>query len=930
MIASPLSDAILKLYLFGPARLERNGEAARFETKKALALLAYLVVEGPQTRDQAANLFWPDHDIARARGTLRRTLSAIRSASGDRDLLDADRERIAVRLDRIWVDVIEFRRLLESGQVESGRDALANLKRAVELGRAELLGGVSLRGAYDFEHWQYRTQETLQRELATALKRLVEIHYEQGHPESAIPHAVGWNELDPLHESGHRWLMRLYAETGDRSGAIEQYHRCVRVLAEELAVGPTEETTRLYESLTAGTPATTASERRPTSVSVPAELPLVGRATEEKLLRDVAETGSRLVVIEGEAGIGKTRLARLLIDLVSATGRNVVEVRCHEEESGHAFGIATRLLHRALDAASTSTVANIDPLSAGEARRLLPELSMFRDDLPQPESLDSPGAQTAFFHGLWETVMTLLGDNPAILIDDVQWSDAGSTEFLAYGIRRLERLPVIVVVTLRSEEVGPEDILRRVLAEAQRAGTAESLAPRRLSADDVAALVAEINPQATGLAPRLFEETEGVPFFISEYLKVATAEDEWPIASGVAQLIRTQVARISEIANQVLTAASVIGRDLSIELLEAVSGRSVEETTDAIDELERRGLLVLGATNQAYDFSHEKVREVVFADTSLARRRLLHSRAATHLQNQREIAPAAYHAQQAGHDEAAAQLYADAGSRARDLFANEEALAHLQAAIGLGHPDAAGLHEAIGDVQTLLGRYRDALASYQAALAFSTEVDVAARLERQIGRLFLRRGEEASAEAHLRRAAEESRDPAQKSRALADLALATTAYGGGDPERIAQQALAAAKEAGDAAALARADNVIGLLAARRGALDEARSRLQASVEGAAQVGDPSLEVAALNNLALTERDAGNPVLALELLERAIKLCESQGDLHRAAALHNNAADILHAKGNSAESEAQSRRAAELFAQVGEPFSEPGIWKLVTW
>lgn len=779
-------------------------------------------------------------------------------------------------------------------------------------------------------------EESLRKEFGSALARLVEARQGRGDLDEAIGYARTWLELDPLHEPAHQALIRLHFEAGDRAAAIDQYRTCVRVLSEELAVAPLEETTRFYEAITAGAePAPQARVRTTpddgTGVAVE-ELPLTGRQAEETVLRDAARAEARLIVIEGEPGIGKTRLASVLVGAMGDAGRNAVMVRSHEEEAGHAFGVASRLLHRALDAASTSAVRGIDVASATEALRLVPELRDLREDLDEPSSLDSPGAQTSFFHGVWETLVALAGTGAAVIVDDAQWCDRGTVELVAYGIRRLDRLPITIALTWRRDEIGPDHLLRHVLADARRSGVAQVLNPGRLDEREVAALVDNLGIDSPDLARRLYQETEGVPFFIAEYLKVtAAATGEWPVAAGVRDLVRTQVARLSGVAQQVMTAAAVVGRDVTVDLLEAVSGRAPDEVADAIDELERRGLLVASGDKASYDFSHEKVRRVVSDDTSLARRRLLHGRAAHHLEHLGETALAAYHAREAGQEADAARLFASAGEHARQLFANEEALRHLEAALALGHPDTPALHEAIGNIHTLMGRYGEARASYEAALAFVHERGTEARLERLLGSLFLRRGEAGRAEAHLRRATELAVDPADASRALAELALATAEAGTDAALPIAERAVVSAETTGDDETLARAYSVAGLLLARAGKLDDARERLRGSAQRAAGLTDPSPHVAALNNLALVERDAGETEAALDLLDEAIKLSEKQGDLHRVAALHNNAADVLHELGRTEESQAHSRSAAELFARVGEdPTREPGIWKLVSW
>ena len=196
-----------------------------------------------------------------------------------------------------------------------------------------------------------------------------------------------------------------------------------------------------------------------------------------------------------------------------------------------------------------------------------------------------------------------------------------------------------------------------------------------------------------------------------------------------------------------------------------VSGRSEEEAVAALEELTRLGLVeeVKGAGQRtvAYDFGHEKLRALVYEETSLARRRLLHRRVAESLahraRRRRETGALAgqiaHHYRLAGRDAEAAHHFRVAGEHARALYANAEALAHFRAALALGHPDAAELHEAVGDLQTLLGEYGGALASYETAAALG-DGDNLSGIERKLGNVYQRRGEWELAESHLEAALE--------------------------------------------------------------------------------------------------------------------------------------------------------------------------------
>lgn len=253
--------AELRILLLGAPRIERDGVAVEFDTRKATALLAYLGVTGQfHQRDTIAALLWPEYDSERSRGALRRTLSTVRSALDDRWLAVA-RNTVGLDADGLWVDVREFRRLLaEARDREPG--ALAALGAAAGLYRGDFLAGFALRDSAEFDEWQSFQAEGLRRDLGEALGRLVSGHIARGELSAAIGHARRLVGLDPLNEPAHRSLMQLYAWTGNRSAAIRQYRECERLLDRELGVAPLQETRALHEAIRTGSfAARTTSDR---------------------------------------------------------------------------------------------------------------------------------------------------------------------------------------------------------------------------------------------------------------------------------------------------------------------------------------------------------------------------------------------------------------------------------------------------------------------------------------------------------------------------------------------------------------------------------------------------------------------------------------------------------------------------------------------
>lgn len=337
----------LAIYTFGPPRVELDGEPVVIERSKALALLVYLALEpGEHSRQSLAVLFWPDYDQSRASAYLRRNLWALKEALGQ-DCIAAGRD--LVRLNResgVWVDVLEFRRLLDSC-LEHGHgsarqavcpDCLVPLQQAVELYRAGFLEGFGLRDSPGFDDWQFYQAEGLRQSLAAALERLARCQMDQRVFEPAIAAARRMVALNPIAEEGHRLLMRAYALGGQHNLALRQYQECARILEAELGVEPQPETRDLYEQIREGrldkgkqmpvapasAPVEPVSEAAPGAHppaipsparvppnNLPAQLtPFVGRVAELATISGLlGNPDCRLLTLLGPGGIGKTRLA---------------------------------------------------------------------------------------------------------------------------------------------------------------------------------------------------------------------------------------------------------------------------------------------------------------------------------------------------------------------------------------------------------------------------------------------------------------------------------------------------------------------------------------------------------------------------------------------------------------------------------------------
>ena len=980
----------LTIYLLGSPRFERNGENLNLDTRKASALVAYLaIVKQRQSRDTLAALFWPEFDQTHARATLRRTLSTLNKAL-DGSFLEISREYINLDFNAgIWVDVDEFHRLLSECQSHDHSpkeicvQCLKPLNAAVELYGGDFLAGFSLRDSSNFDDWQFYQADFLRREFTSALERLVQCYISSGNFEAAIIHAQQWLALDRLNESAHRQLMQLYAWNGQQSSALQQYRECVQVLDRELSVGPLESTTSLYQAIkehqispspapkqistmTADSPKMTPSRSSSnvTTFTFQPGYSLVGRSQELAQLKQVYEginTAGHLILLEGEAGIGKTRLAEEFLADVQSEGAIVISTRCYEGETQFAFGPVVGGLRTtlALEGAEQK-LKGIPLLWMSEAARLLPELNTYRADLLAPLPLDSPGGRSRFFEGLKQVLYALCNSElPGIVFfDDIQWADSATLDLLSYLVRRLREQPLCLLVTIRNKQATNDNRIYQLQNEALRSGHATVISLSRLNLNSVRALVFSTSLDKKVLnedfIEHLYQETEGLPYFLIEYVLamingVLPVESEhWSPPGSVRELLHSRLHAVGETGKQLLGAAAVIGRSFDFDTLREVSGRGEEETVNALEELIAQGLVEevdVSASDRVlkYDFGHERLRSLVYEETSLARRRLLHRRVAEALiGSTREnrilgtlAGQIAYHYEKSGNEAVAAEYFKQAGDYAHSLYANSEAMKHYRMALALGYTNAAILHENIGDLFTLSGEYNNAIKSYETAAALCIP-SALANVEHKLGNVYERLGEWDLAGSHYEMTLHlfvQEESEGERSKVYADWSLAM--YHRGQIDRaidLAKRALNLAEEAQDIRALAQAHNILGILASNQQRDKEAQHHLEQSLVLAEELDDMSIRIAVLNNLALVCKSHGEIERAIALTQDALALCKSLGDLHREAALYSNLADLFHENGDAEVAMTYLKQSVSIFAEIGEEagIMRPEIWKLVEW
>ncbi|MEK6220802.1 MAG: AAA family ATPase, partial [Chloroflexota bacterium] len=401
----------------------------------------------------------------------------------------------------------------------------------------DFMEGFSLKDSYEFDDWQFFERDRLRRQYAQILDQLAVWETAAGNNENAIRYAQKWLALDRLHEPAHQQLMKLYSLTGQRTAALRQYRVCTRIMEEELGVQPLEETTALYHQILesggkpkfqpAATAKVTLSASDPTLLG--AQI-LVGRNEElsklQKILNAIKQDG-QIVGVIGEAGIGKTRLVEDFYAQPENSEHVAIIGRGYRGEDDRPYGTIVDGLRETISRPELQEkIAQIPKHWLREASRLLPELVEISSISETHTFLEGPGAQGRLFEALRQIIAACVTDRVGILwMDDLTWADQASTDFLAYLARNLNGLPVMLIFCWRDDGEAQAQRLENIFQDAARHKLCTLLPLVLLSAAEVRTLSQISYYFPVIFLDHLIKTSEGLPFFVVEYLALAGSTD---------------------------------------------------------------------------------------------------------------------------------------------------------------------------------------------------------------------------------------------------------------------------------------------------------------------------------------------------------------------------------------------------------------------
>ncbi|MDA0158913.1 AAA family ATPase [Solirubrobacter ginsenosidimutans] len=828
---------MLRVWLGGGLRLEAGGEELPPPpSRRARGVLAYLALhEGPHPRGQLAARFWPDVLDDSARTSLRAALSELRRALGPAAAqIVATRDAVALAAD---VDARRFDRALRAGDPGA----------AVRACPAQILEGFD-------DDWAYEARRTHGERLTEALEQLAAATDD---PAEAVRLTREQVALDPLAEEPNRRLIERLANAGDRAAALVAGERYAERLRTTLAIAPSRETRAALDALRR-TPAAD-PPAVPAVLTREHETAFVGRASELERLRaawaDVSlQRSRRVVLIAGEPGVGKTRLAHRFAREVLDGGTRVLLGRCWEEPLAAFEPFAQAL--RALGAA----------------------------DVLHPGADVGAGAR----HRLFDAVDAALTSERGLLliIDDLHWADQGTLLLTSFLLRSDRPGPLLVLGTYRDTELGRRSPLTGALAELQRDAGLLRVGLRGLAEGDVSALARSLLGD-DAVAARVHARTDGNAFFVEQVLRGLAESPELP--ESVRQAVGIRLSRLGEDASDLLAAAAVLGAEFDPRALVGMTALEPAAAELALDEALRARLLRPVPSGGRVEFAHALVREVVYAELNVLRRARLHRRAAEVLRElgeSRRLEEIAFHlfeAASTGDAREAAELLVRAGRRAVDGLAYEDAAEHFQRALDAlelagAEPEAGPVLLARGDALLRAGEPTTARAQFTAAARIARATgDTALQAEAALGYAGLGIaivGLDAETIARLEEAlaALGSGSPVLRSRVLARLAVEL--YYAPDRRRsetLSADAVAAA--AADPGALAAALNARHVALWRPDRVAERLSTATAMIAAARSARAPQLELQARNWRVLDLFELGDMPACREQIARHNRLAD---------------------------------------------------------
>jgi len=625
------------------------------------------------------------------------------------------------------------------------------------------------------------------------------------------------------------------------------------------------------------------------------EIPLIDRVEEVKLLKESVDRAIQgeggLVFLYGEAGIGKTRLARELRAYAHLRGMQVLYGRCpalFRMDGVPPYILWKEVIKDYLETCTPEQLYRVIGFYPAEVAKLVPELNQKFKAIPQSFSISPEQEQNRLFEAVSQFVTNISKEAPLLVVlDDLQWTDPSSLLLLHYLARGVQKTPLLLLGAYRSTDIDAKHPLTPVLTELNRERLPQSIQLKRMSLSDISEMIRSILEQddvPAEFCRLVYEKTKGNPFFAEEVVKslkeeevIYREEDKWKFKEiskiefpeTVKNVVKARIDRLDDECQNILTLASFVGNDFTLEAMCALTGIEENKLLELMDKMLKTGLIkereIRG--EGVCSFADILVRDVVYEEVSLLKRKKLHGVVGHALEKvyakkiDEHFGELAYHFLESGDKDKAFDYFLKAGEKAVGIYANTEAASYFQSALRLLEEKEGELRqkgpvlERLGDIKRVVGEHDACMKYWSEALLLWKQLQEKShisRLHRKMANVLWE--------------------------AMADTEKAKGHHA---------EALKILEKEIESAELASLYEDMAHMYYRTGGVAEALSWAEKALELAKKLNDYEVVASAYASLGTVFSYFGDSKKAAECLERALKIALDHGYMETALRVYNN-------------------------------------------
>lgn len=609
----------IEVHVLGVPEVRIDGKTIEFPFKKAEALFYFLCFNKKTTRERLSSLLWSEHNDESARKNLRNAIYVIKRLIGEDVIITPNRSIVELNPDvKTYIDIDDIK---------------SNMEDEVENFDKVLMDNFSLKDAPDFEDWLREKRDSYQKEAINKLTIMINNAMMTKDYKNAEAYLMKLIKIDSYNEEAYRQLMQLYREKGEIKKAIECYVRLKSYLDEELGIKPEVLTQRLYQSIKTDMELLNSEDKDPCFFGRTDEL----RLMKEKLELFKKKNVSQCIIIEGEAGVGKSALIQQFIKKNADDSIMVLLSYCYQAEENFCLRPWNIILEQLLKTLDKHRI-KISPAKSQVLSLFFPALlsDAHVSDVNEMMKLN-PLRYGQIIEIILELLQQAAIDKKLILIlDDIQWADDQSIKLVYELLLRSRSIPIFFILSGRNENL---DNKLKLLHALYLHNILEVIELKRLSMEETfefCRFKLKMYEFDDALLEQIYKETEGNIFFIIEILNLLKeGKDINNLSNKMQSIMESRLSTVSKDGIQVLNIMSVFFDEVPYSILQELSGKEHMRLIRIIEELILKYLIKEEITTNgelAYRFTHIKIHEYIYSRLSASRKRFLHNRIALYLE----------------------------------------------------------------------------------------------------------------------------------------------------------------------------------------------------------------------------------------------------------------------------------------------------------